>query len=100
MLKTTTDVISPALAKVFNTVLTQGHFPSICNVAYQVPVFKKGNPLNCNNYRGISLTSCFGKAFTCLLNKRLQTVLEEENKISQFQGAFRESMEPQTTSIP
>ena len=44
---------------------------------------------NCNNYRGISLSSCLTKLFTSLLQNRLITHLESHNFFSPFQAGFR-----------
>ena len=48
-----------------------------------------GDPNDCNNYRGISVTSCLGKLFTSLLQKRLGDILESKKLISFNQGGFR-----------
>jgi hypothetical protein len=42
-------------------------------------VFKKGDVNDANNYRGISLVSCFGKLFTSILNNR---IIDWENEFS------------------
>jgi len=89
MLKSTANLMAPLVTKLFNHVLEKGHFPQSWNTAYQVPILKKGDPLDCNNYRGISLTSCIGKAFTSLMNSRLHAVLEMENLMSICQSSFR-----------
>jgi hypothetical protein len=34
---------------------------------------------NADNYRGITVLSCFGKLFTCILNNRLNSYLENYN---------------------
>ena len=42
--------------------------------------FSKNNDVyNCNNYRCSSLTSCFGKLFTLLLQSRLHNHIENNN---------------------
>jgi hypothetical protein len=56
-----------------------------------VPIFKKGDDQNPDNYRGISLLSVVSKVFTSILNKRLYRWAEEENKISKEQAGFRKS---------
>ena len=44
------------------------------------PIYKnKGDIDDPNNYRGISLLSCFGKLFTSCLNRRL-TIFIEKNQ--------------------
>ena len=75
----------------FNIVLKSGIFPSKWNTTFQVPLYKNGDPLNCDNYRGISLTSCLGKVFTGLLAERLQNFLTESSKLSPFLAAFRKN---------
>ena len=91
MLKFSLELLVPAIAKLFNIVLKSGIFPSKWNTTFQVPLYKKGDPLNCDNYRGISLTSCLGKVFTGLLAERLQNFLAESSKLSPFQAAFRKN---------
>ena len=53
------------------------------------PFFKKGDDDNPDNYRGISLLSIVSKVFTAILNKRLYTWAEKENKSSKEQAGFR-----------
>ena len=54
-----------------------------------VPVYKKGNENDTNNYRGITLISCMGKLFTSILNRRLLKWDEENNVITDAQFGFR-----------
>ena len=43
------------------------------------PIYKnKGDIDDPNNYRGISLLSCFGKLFTSYLNRRLTIFIEKK----------------------
>ena len=55
---------------------------------YIVPLFRKGDVQNPENYRGISIASCIGKLFALLLNNRLQTFLLANNIISNCQSGF------------
>lgn len=51
------------------------------------PIYKKGDRLNCQNYRGITLLCTVYKIFTYLLRKRLE---EDYNKIiGEYQSGFR-----------
>ena len=50
---------------------------------------KKGDDKNPDNYRGMSLLSVVSKVFTAILNKRLYTWAEHEQKISKEQAGFR-----------
>ena len=55
----------------FNKPLISGYFPSSWAEGYIVPVHKKENVNNVNNYRGIALLSVLGKLFTQIINNRL-----------------------------
>ncbi len=91
MLKYGAEIILPAVTKLFNTVLKAGIFPKQWNTTYQVPLHKGGDPINCDNYRGISITSCLGKAFSSVLSERLSSYLDENDALSNFQAAFRKN---------
>ena len=88
MLKFGLNILVPAITKLFNLVLKSGNFPSAWNTNFQVPLFKKCDPLSCDNYRGISITSCLGKVFTSLLAERVQNFLSTNNTLSIYQAAF------------
>ena len=54
------------------------------------PIYKlKGDPLNPENYRPITILSCFGQLFTSILNLRLQQFLESNNIMEENQACFR-----------
>ena len=76
--------------KLFNVILNTGVFPSDWSVGVIKPIYKnKGNRENVNNYRGISLLSCFGKLFTCVINKRIKSFVEFFDTIGPEQAGFR-----------
>jgi exonuclease III len=89
MLKYSSNITVSSLAKLFNLVFNSGIFPSVWNKNFQIPLFKGGDPLNCDNYRGISITSCLGKTFNAILAKRMDDFLDQSNGISLYQAAFR-----------
>ena len=89
MIKSGSNILLPSIAKLFNMVLSNGKFPELWNTSLQSPIFKSGNHLDPNNYRGISITSCMGKLFTTILQSRLLSYLEDNNKLSPKQAAFR-----------
>ena len=48
------------------------------------PIYKsKGDKANPDNYRGITILSCFGIFFTAVLNKRLNKYLDDMNWLCQ-----------------
>ncbi len=66
----------------------QGEVSDEWKKAVIVPLHKgKGNKDECNNYRGISLSSVSGKIFGRVLTERLMQVTEK--KVSDEQGGFR-----------
>jgi hypothetical protein len=54
------------------------------------PIYKnKGDPTSPENYRPITLLSCLGKHFTCLLNNQLETYAEEVSVVNENKAGFR-----------
>ena len=70
------------IVKLFNKILQCGKFPKIWNLSYVSSILKSGEPNDCQNYRGICVSSCFGKLFTSLLQTRLTVFLESKNLLS------------------
>ena len=89
MLKYGSSVITLPLVKLFNYILNSTDYPETWNISLISTIYKKGYKNNCNNYRGISLSSCLSKLFTGLLQNRLITHLERHNFFSPFQAGFR-----------
>ena len=82
-------LLLPHLCKLFNTVYTSGFFPAPWAKGCIVPVFKKGDCDDPNNYRGITIVSCLGKLFTSILNNRLLHWDKEYNIITDAQFGFK-----------
>jgi len=61
--------------------------PQQWNEGIICPVYKKGDRLNCNKYRPITLLNIAYKIFAILLNKRLRENIE--NKLEDNQMGFR-----------
>ena len=51
----------------------------------------KGDIANPDNYRGITILSCYGKLFTAVLNNRLNNYLENMNLLCEEQAGFRKN---------
>ena len=73
----------------FNKILDMEFFPAIWAIGKVVPVFKKGDKRDANNYRGITIMSCLGKLFTKIMNDRLNRFVEEKDILSDVQYGFR-----------
>ena len=90
-LKLSKQIISPVLCDLFNLCIIQGIYPDALKVAEVIPVFKKGDKYNVNNYRPISILSQFNKIFEQLINSRLTKYLEKFNLLSEHQFGFRKN---------
>ena len=82
----------PYLHKLFNVLFNKGYFPQKWSEGYIVPIHKKGNTNDTDNYRGITLLSTLGKLFTSILNNRLITWAEPYYIYIEEQAGFRREM--------
>jgi len=55
----TIDIYLPFMCDIFNAVLDSGVFPDSWSEGIVIPLHKKGDTNDVNNYRGITLLSCF-----------------------------------------
>jgi hypothetical protein len=88
MIKSSVDILMKGFIKVFNTILNSGNFPSLWCEGLITPIFKAGNKLDPNNYRGICVSSCVGKFFCSILNKRLLSFTRQNKIIHPSQIGF------------
>ena len=89
-IKNTKDLLLPLYTKLFNCVLDAGFLPISWVKGVIIPVFKnKGDPMQTQNYRPITILSCLGKLFTSIINKRLTKYLESNDVLKQNQAGFR-----------
>ena len=83
------DIVSPMLCKLFNHLYTNCIYPDSWTKGVIVPIPKKGDLNDANNYRGITLTSIFSKIFSILLDNRLRDWSEKSNILTDYQYGFR-----------
>ncbi|MES9882143.1 MAG: reverse transcriptase family protein [Sedimenticola sp.] len=89
-IKSTLDSLLPVYQMLFNIVLESAILPESWITGVIKPIYKhKGDISDPANYRPITLVSCFGKLFTSILNKRLNTFLEHEQILNENQAGFR-----------
>ena len=79
----------PALELLFNTILTNGEYPSRWATGIIHPVHKKGDHGVPDNYRKITVMPCIGKLFESILNNRLSFKNEVCNDNDPYQAGFK-----------
>ena len=89
ILKTSKKQLSVPLTYVINLAFETGIFPEILKTAKVIPIFKKGNQQDCNNYRQISLQSNIDKIIEKPIQKRLFNFLNYNNCPHNCQFGFR-----------
>lgn len=78
------------LLNIYNQSLITGEMPKIWKKSYIIPIQKPKKPKEeFSSYRPISLLSCLGKLLERIIQKRLETYLERNNKLQVFQHGFR-----------
>ena len=88
-LKTSSKLLK-AVTTLFNIVLQTGKIPHAWSIGYISPIYKgKGNVNDPDNYRGITVWSCFGKLFTSVINDRIHSVSETSYILGTEQSGFR-----------
>ena len=90
MIKAFSETHMGVLTNIFNIVLQSGHMPHEWVIGSIKPIYKnKGDINDPDNYRGITLLSCFGKLFTSILNDRLTTYINLNEMMGEAQAGFR-----------
>lgn len=93
LLRAVADSLAQPLTDVFNRVWNDEKVPEEWFMATVVPIFKKGDPTSCGNYRGISLMNLLPKVFGKILMWRLKGFLESRGKLRAEQAGFRPGRE-------
>ena len=90
--KTTCDLVSPYMVKLFNNIFMSGEYPESWGKGVIVPIYKnKGDIDSTNNYRGITLSNVLAKIFSHNLLKRINKWSDEHDKINDNQFGFQKS---------
>ena len=77
------------LVKFFNVLFDRGIYPDSWTKSIIVPLFKKGNQNDPNNYRGISLCDISSTLYGSIINNRLQDWIEQNNLMGECQAGFK-----------
>ena len=76
--KSSYDILSPLLLRLFNVVFLSGHYPTQWSEGLITPIHKKAGLEDANIYRGITLIYVLSKTFSHLLrwNRRITRFLK------------------------
>ena len=77
------------LKKIFNCILNNPRVIEKWSISMITPLHKSGSKMDPDNYRGISLLSCFSKYFCAILNLRLTNFIIDKGILSRAQLGFR-----------
>jgi len=66
-----------------------GIFPNNCKIPKVVPIYKTGNRQEANNFRLISIPTCFSKIFEKLIHIRLTNFFKKHKVIHSNQYGFQ-----------
>ena len=79
---------SKRLSDIINLSFNEGIFPNLLKIANVIPIHKKGDKLDCNNYRPISLLSNISKIFEKYMHTRLTNFLRINKLWFSYQLGF------------
>ena len=89
-IKATAHEMMPLYVAFFNLIFNSGVLPDSWLEGAIQPIYKnKGDSKSPENYRPITILSCFGKLFTSILNARLNKFLDAHNILEENQAGFR-----------
>ena len=83
------DSLEVPLITLYNKIISMGTFPKIWSDGIIVPLHKKDDKLDTNNYRGIVISSCLGKLLLRILTKRIDEYMTESGLWSINQCGFK-----------
>jgi hypothetical protein len=89
VIKQSIDYLKIPLADIFNSSLGMGIFPDKLKTAKIIPVYKKGNTRDINNYRPIASLSVFSKLLEKVVYNRLITFIVNNEILTDAQHGFR-----------
>ena len=88
-LKNSTEKMLPVYISIFNLILDTGIIPDSWLEGVIRLIYKRnGEPQQPENYRPVTILSCFGKLFTAILNLRLNNFLQFYNILEEDQAGF------------
>ena len=99
VLKELTEDISPILLMIFRRLLKTGEIPEDWRTANVIPVYKKGQKYQADNYRPISLASMCCKIMEHVIASQIMNHGEENDILYPLQHGFRRGRSCETQLI-
>ena len=93
-LKIGRHVIAPYFNLFLQFIFNNGIYPNNCKIARVVPVYKNGNRTEINNYRPISILSCFSKIIEKLIYARFIDFFRKHDVFTQNSMGFKKKFPP------
>ena len=90
-LKSAVNIIAGPLTKLFNLSIAKGEYPDFLKIAKVLPIYKKGEHTDMNNYRPISVLSHMNKILETIISKQMKNFLNKNNILYKYQYGFREN---------
>ena len=83
-------IVAAPLAKLINLSISTGEYPDILKIAKVLPIYKKGEHTDMNNYRPISILTHMNKIYETIICNQLKSFLNKHNVFYKYQYGFRE----------
>lgn len=87
MIKNLGEIGKEAILEILNKAWLNEKMPQEWGVALIMPIHKKGDPKQCDNYRGITLLNTVTKIYEQIINNRLKPIIDPQ--LSESQSGFR-----------
>ena len=91
-LKIAAPTLALYLRSFFDFVFTRGIFRDICKIAKIVPIHKKEEKDNPNNFRPISILNCFSKILEKMIHQRILPFLNKHKILTLQQYGFQKNL--------
>lgn len=87
------------LTYIFNTCITRSEFPTEWKLGRVIPLPKVRNPNSVDDFRPITILSCFAKIFEIILKEQILNHLDELQIFNPFQSGFRKGYSTSTLML-
>ena len=87
------------LVHLFNIIFRSGEYPNIWRDGFIIPIHKKNDIMNANNYSGIIISSCVAKLFLRIVTRRIEEFMKTSGRWSVNQFGFRSDHRTEDSSL-